>query len=199
MKERRNKKMKRYLIIILLIVSIAVVFLTSETVRSKTKDELGVVIDSIVKVLKYGSMTEKTDAVAALGMIGDSRAVEPLIEFLKYGKRDHLRSKIVEALGRIGDKKATPALIEALLNDSYCHTRYEAAEALGIIGDKRAIPALEKALKDEYYHTRWRAAEALKKLTGKDYTYEGKKSPSKEIEKMMKKIKEPEKELPKQK
>ncbi|MCK4647896.1 HEAT repeat domain-containing protein [bacterium] len=190
--------MKRYLII-LLVVSIVVVFLTGESVRSKTKDELGIVIDKIVKVLKYGGMTEKADAATALGIIGDSRAVEPLIEFLKYSKRDHLRSEIAEALGRIGDKKATPALIETLLNDSYHHTRCAAARALGIIGDKRAIPALEKALKDEYYYTRWRAAEALKKLTGKDYTYEGKKSPAKEIEEMMKKIKEPEKELPKQK
>lgn len=191
--------MKRCLIS-LLAVSIAVVFLTGETVRSKTKDELGIVIDRIVKVLKYGSMSEKPDAAIALGMIGDPRAIEPLFEYLKYSKNDHLRTEIVKALGRIGDKKATPALIEALLNDSYRHTRCEAAKALGEIGDKRAIPALEKALKDEYYHTRWRAAKALKKLTGKDYTYEGsKETPLKEVEEMMKKIKETEKELLKQK
>ncbi|MBA7684037.1 hypothetical protein ES703_92426 [subsurface metagenome] len=145
-------------------------------------------------------MTEKEDAAIALGIIGDSRAVEPLIEYLEHSEDDHLRCDIVTALGRIGDKKATPALIEALLNDSYRHTRCEAARALGEIGDKRAIPALEKALKDEYYHTRWRAAKALKKLTGKDYTYEGsKETPLKEVEEMMKKIKETEKELPKQK
>ncbi len=190
--------MKRYLIIFL-IVGITVVFLIGKPARSKTKDELGIVLDRIVKVLKYGGMTEKVDAVIALGIIGDSRAVEPLIEFLKYSKRGHLRSEIAEALGRIGDKKATPALIEALLNDSYRHTRCEAAKALGEIGDKKAIPALEKALKDEYYYTRRQAAKALKKLTGKDYTYEGEKPPLKEVEEMMKKIKETEKELPKQK
>ncbi len=189
--------MKRYLIIFLAI-SIAVVLLTGETVWSKTKDELGVVIDRIVKVLKYGGMTEKADAVTALGMIGDPRAVEPLIEFLKYSKRDHLRSKIAEALGRIGDKKATPALIKALLNDSYCHTRCNAAKALGKMDDKRAIPALKKALKDKYSYTRSQAAQSLKKITGKDYSYE-KGSPLKEVEEMMKKIKETEKKLPKQK
>ena len=191
--------MKRYLIILLAVSIVAMVFV-GETVRSEAKDELSVVVNKIIKVLKYGDENlEKPDAVVALGMIGDSRAVEPLIEHLRYSKRDHLRSKIAEALGRIGDKKATPALIEALLNDSYCHTRCNAAKALGKMDDKRAIPSLEKALKDEYYYTRWQAAEALKKLTGKDYTYEGKKSPSKEIEEMMKKIKKTEKELPKQK
>lgn len=186
--------------IILLVVSIVAMFFVGETVRSEAKNELSVVIDKIIEVLKFGDeYSEKPDAVIALGMIGDSRAVEPLTEFLKYSKNDHLRTEIAKALGRIGNKRATPALIQALLNDSYRHTRCEAASALGEIGDKKAIPALEKALKDEYYYTRWRSAKALKKLTGKDYTYEGKESPPKEIEEMMKKTKEIEKELPKQK
>ncbi|MBU4561071.1 HEAT repeat domain-containing protein [bacterium] len=188
--------MKRYLII-LLVVSIAVVFLTSETVRSKTKDELSVVINKIIKVLKYGDENfEKPDAVVALGMIGDPRAVEPLMEHLKYSKNDHLRTEIIKALGRIGDKRATPALINVLESDSPSYMRAAAAKALGEIGDRRAVPALEKALKDKYSYTRSQAAQSLKKITGKDYTYE-KGSPLKEAEEMMKEIKEMEKELPK--
>ncbi len=182
------RRMKRCLII-LLVVGIMAMSFVGEMVRSEAKDELSVVVDKIIKVLKFGDeYFEKPDAVIALGMIGDSRAIEPLIEFLKYSKNDHLRAEIAKALGRISDKKATPALIEALLNDSYRHTRCEAARALEKMGDKRAIPALEKALKDEYYHTRRHAAKALKKLTGRDYTYEGKK-----VEEEM------EKELPEQK
>jgi HEAT repeat protein len=189
--------MKRYLII-LLVVSIVAVFVTGKTTSSKAKDELGIVIDRIVKVLKYGSMTEKPDAVVALGMIGDSRAVEPLLEHLKYSKNAHLRTEIVKALGRIGDKRATPALITVLESDSPSYMRAGAAKALGEIGDKKAIPALEKALKDKYSYTRSQAAQSLKKITGKDYSYD-KGSPLKDIEEMMKKIKETEKELPKQK
>ncbi|MBU4128965.1 HEAT repeat domain-containing protein [bacterium] len=182
-------------------VSIVAMFFVGETVRSEAKDELSVVIDKIIKVLKYGDENfEKPDAVVALGMIGDPRAVEPLMEHLKYSKNDHLRTEIIKALGRIGDKRATPALIEALLNDNYCYVRCEAAEALGKLGNKKAIPALEKALKDEHYFVRADAADALKKITGKDYTYEGpKESPLKEIEETMKKTKETEKELLKQK
>jgi len=178
------------------VVSITVVFLIGKPVRSKTKDELGIVIDRIVKVLKYGGMTEKPDAVVALGMIGDPRAVEPLLEFLKYSKNVHLRTETVKALGRIGDKRATPALINVLGSDNPSYMRAGAAKALGEIGDKRAIPALEKALKDKYSYTRSQAAQSLKKITGKDYSYE-KGSPLKDMEEMMKEIKEMEKELPK--
>ncbi|MCK4647897.1 HEAT repeat domain-containing protein [bacterium] len=190
---------KKPLLVLLVVVVLFYCLFQTTTVVAK-KDELGIVIAKIVKVLKYGGMTEKPDAVVALGMIGDSRAVEPLIEYLEHSEDDHLRCDIVTALGRIGDKKATPALIKALLNDSYCHVRCEAAEALGKLGNKKAIPALEKALKDEHYFVRADAADALKKITGKDYTYEGpKESPLKEIEEMMKKIKKTEKELLKQK
>lgn len=169
-----------------------------ERKKPTKQTDLNNVIDSLVKILWYGdTYSDKGDAIIALGMIGSEKSIEPLCEILKNATRDHLRSEAAKALGRIGNKKAIPTLIQALLNDSYRHTRCNAAKALGEIGDKKAISTLEKALKDEYVHTRWRAAEALKKLTGKDYTYQGKKSPSKEIEEMMKKIKKTEKELPK--
>ena len=193
-KSKRRRKAKRA--VILLAVSIVAMVFVGETVRSEAKDELSVVVDKIIKVLKYGGMTEKADAVVALGMIGDPRAVEPLIEYLKYSKNVHLRTEIVKALGRIGDKRATPALITVLESDSPSYMRAAAAKALGEIGDKRAIPALERALKDKYPYIRSQAAQSLKKITGKDYTYE-KGSPLKEMEEMMKEIKEMEKELPK--
>jgi HEAT repeat protein len=172
-----------------------------ERKKPTKQTDLNNVIGSLVKILQYGDpYSDKEDAIITLGMIGSEKGIEPLCEILKNAKRDHLRSEAAKALDRIGNKRATPALIQALLNDSYRHTRCGAAQALEKIGDKRAVPALKKALKDEYYHTRRHAAKALKKLTGKDYPYEGpKESPLKEVEEMMKKIKETEKGLPEQK
>ncbi len=194
-KSKRRRKAKRAVILVL--VGIAAMVFVGETVRSEAKDELSMVINKIIKVLKYGDENfEKPDAVVALGMIGDSRAVEPLMEYLKYSKNDHLRTEIVKALGRIGDKRATPALITVLESDSPSYMRAGAAKALGEIGDRKAIPALERALKDKYSYTRSQAAQSLKKITGKDYTYE-KGSSLEEMEEMMKEIKEMEKELPK--
>ncbi|MCP4370561.1 MAG: HEAT repeat domain-containing protein, partial [Deltaproteobacteria bacterium] len=48
-------------------------------------------------------------AAEALGSIGDSRAVEPLITTLK-DENSQVRSRAAEALGKIGDKKAIQAL-----------------------------------------------------------------------------------------
>jgi len=80
------------------------------------------------------------EAVHLLELIGDARAVEPLIAVLKksgYG----LVSDIAKTLGKIGDARAVEPLI-AFLNASDKYARREAAEALGKIGDVKAIEPL---------------------------------------------------------
>lgn len=56
--------------------------------------------------------------IIALGLIGDNRAVEPLIRVfekdVQYGLNSHLAGKCVEALGKIGDMKAVAPLLATL-------------------------------------------------------------------------------------
>jgi HEAT repeat protein len=94
----------------------------------------------------------KNDAIVALGIIGDVRAVDVLLEYLKHTPDPdgmHLRHTIANSLGWIGDARAVPALIEVLANDSYVFTRKSAASALGKIGGEEAVKGLETALKDD--------------------------------------------------
>lgn len=75
-------------------------------------------------------------AVEVLGEIGDTEAIEPLIQALK-DKDEDVRRNAVEALGKIGDTRAVEPLIQAL-EDKNADVRETAVEALGKIGDVRA-------------------------------------------------------------
>ncbi len=92
------------------------------------------------KLLKYGrihgaSEPTKVDAVHALGLLGDERAVPLLIEHLENEENDNLRLQIVRALGWIGSESAVPALEKALA-DKYPYVRQQAAIALKKITGK---------------------------------------------------------------
>ena len=96
-----------------------------------------------------GDRHTREDAVAALGEIGDPRAVGPLIEALKEPKRYEYHDvpvAAVKALGLIG-APAVPPLIEAL-KDRNTYLRRGVAGALGTIGDPRAVEPLIAALDD---------------------------------------------------
>jgi len=102
----------------------------------------------------------RTDAVRALGDIGDARAVD----FLLTALNDlDVRPMAVEALGKIGERRAVPALIDIVKRTGQaeqsrpvdgCGDRWDqemivmgyAVRALGDIGDQTAIPALIAAL-----------------------------------------------------
>jgi len=79
-------------------------------------------------------------AAAALGDLGDPRAVEPLIAAL--GDLD-VRHHAVPALGKLGDERAFDPLVEALRDQELQHA---SALALGELGDARAVPLIVEAL-----------------------------------------------------
>ena len=133
------------------------------------------------------------DAAAALGEVGDPRAVEPLIACLRdpseavcdvagwalgeigdaravepliAALRDsdgEVRGNVAGALGRIGDPRAVEPLIAALEGQSRFH-RLAAALPLGEIGDPRAVEPLIAALADKDPLLRSAVATALGKL-----------------------------------
>jgi HEAT repeats len=92
------------------------------------------------KILNYGEtyhiyQPSKTDAVSALGLLGDVRAVPDLVAHLENEENNALRLQIVKALGWIGSTNAVPAL-ETALNDKYPLLRKQAASALKDITGK---------------------------------------------------------------
>jgi HEAT repeat protein len=121
----------------------------------------------------------REDAVRALGLIGDPRA----LDFLQVAlKEPGLRPLAVEAMGHIGDRRAVPVLIMVLEGgdrpeesrvvagcgdkwDEEMVTMGAAVRALGMIGDEAAIPSLLKALRQTV--TRADAATALTRFGSK--------------------------------
>jgi HEAT repeat protein len=86
-------------------------------------------------------------AASALGEIGDTRAVEPLIAALQ-DQVPVVREWAAQALGEIGDARAVEPLIAAL-QDEDPDVRKIAAGALGQIRDARAVEFLLAALEDK--------------------------------------------------
>lgn len=125
-------------------------------------------IDMLIGLLDNADPAIQIAAAEALGIIGDVRAVAPLLVFLQ-GETDPqednaLREASAEALGRIGDPAAFDPLVERL-RDVNEWVRRAAVEALGRLGDKRAVEPLADALQDDSTMVQDAAFEALKSLS----------------------------------
>jgi len=103
-------------------------------------------ITSFLKRKEYGI---RIAAIESLGVIGDNRAVEPLIKSFATDKEFYARIYIADALGRLGNKRAVEPLIKSLATEKDDYTRSFIVEALGRLGDKRAIKPLVKIMKTE--------------------------------------------------
>ena len=99
-------------------------------------------------------------AVEALGRIGDSRALEPLLEVLQ-DREWKARWSAIYALGRIGDEQALPFLHRCLLEEEDTILRKSAAVTLGQLHRRESVAALSKGLSDEDWQVRWAAVYSL--------------------------------------
>ncbi len=102
------------------------------------------------------SADRRGGAAYTLGLLGDERAVDPLIAALK-DEDAVVRVAAARALGRIGDERAVDPLIGALQDEDEI-VREAAAWALGSIGDEQAVEPLIAALQDEDERTFVRVA-----------------------------------------
>ena len=107
----------------------------------------------------------RRQAAEALGAIGDSAAVDPLIEVVSNRNGAwSVRSAAVRSLGRLADPRAVAPLI-GLRNDMNAHVRHMAVIALGQIGTPETIePLVAASRSDADGATRFSAAEALRAL-----------------------------------
>ncbi|MCB2210044.1 HEAT repeat domain-containing protein [bacterium] len=164
----------------------------NETVGNNAAEAL---LKILIRSLSHENEEVRRYAVKALGKIGDSRAVEPLICALKDPDQG-VRKNTMEALGMIGDAEIVRPLIRALLraqdpvelnfgenalrnikNPSAVgplikalkyknkYVRALAAESLGNLGDPKAVRPLIRALKDDDDNVRSSAAAALKDIS----------------------------------
>ncbi|MBE7711786.1 MAG: HEAT repeat domain-containing protein [Cyanobacteria bacterium SIG31] len=116
----------------------------------------------------------KESATFALGLLGDIRAIDPLVSILesKQGLLDKfsfLKERIVEALGKLNlnNKKVLKALSNSLM-DSSPLVRINAIEAIMNSEDDNAISLIRPSLKDEDDEVKRNALIALYNLSGRD-------------------------------
>lgn len=100
----------------------------------------------------------------ALGDIGDSTAISPLVAI-----RDHprwqVRDQVSGALGKIGVAEVTAvSTVLVGLSDSIGQVRKASAVACGKIGVSEATEPLVSMLGDDFYGARYAAYDALRKL-----------------------------------
>jgi HEAT repeat protein len=129
------------------------------------------VVEALIEALKDPDRAVREDATIALGMIGDPRAIDPLIEAMKDGA---VKRHAIASLGMIGDPRALPAVLDALRGKGIrqdgtptpgcivsedAFIKEAAATALGHFRDPRVIPDLIMLLKDGIL--REKAAQAL--------------------------------------
>lgn len=98
-------------------------------------------VGPLIKALSHENWSVRALAAAALGLLGDVRAVEPLIQLLEFPPT---REAAATALGQLGDVRAVEPLIQ-LLRNGHKIGRQSAAKALGRLGDSRAIQPLINA------------------------------------------------------
>lgn len=128
-------------------------------------------VEGLIRALKDKDYLTRKEAARALKRVGDERAVNALIESLRY-KSWHsdyvilstVRENSAEALGKIMDTRAIPALIQAMEDDPDEEVRLKAALALGELGDEKAVDALITALEDSNWSVRRTAANALGRI-----------------------------------
>jgi HEAT repeat protein len=125
-------------------------------------------VEGLIRALKDQDYLTRKEAARALKKVGDERAVDALIEALRYKSwhSDYIilsavRENSAEALGKIGDLRAIPSLIQAMEEDPDEEVRLKATWALGEIGDPEAVDALIAALEDNSWSVRRTAANAL--------------------------------------
>lgn len=87
----------------------------------------------------------RSHAVRALGLLGDDRALVPLMSLLN-NKDLHYRIRLdaAESLGRLGDQQAVDPLLNVVQDDAEAsvYLKESTVKALGMLGDIRAVEPL---------------------------------------------------------
>ena len=118
------------------------------------------VVPFLISQLQKETRTRRRAVITALGEIGDTRGINPLIEIM-LEENPEMQQVVITALGQIGGEQVVETVIQALQFEDY-KVRKTAVEVLGHLGDQQAITALINTLKtDTNPYVREKAVEAL--------------------------------------
>jgi HEAT repeat protein len=124
---------------------------SDKAVREWAALALGVIGDKravpeLVKLLGDPERAVRLAAVRSLGRVGDPEGIDPVVQYVRGGKRDaEEKEEAVAAVASMKGEGRVPALLsllEAAENDSAQQVRI--LSALGQIGGSQAMPALRK-------------------------------------------------------
>ncbi len=121
---------------------------------------IDVTTDSLIAQLTTGDVTARTRAIERLGLMGDSKAFQPLIEALTGSKELQVRVTAAQALGTLKDRRGVDALISAS-GAPEKDLRLAAVNSLGLISDHTSAEALFVAAKDTDQGVRDAAIQSL--------------------------------------
>ena len=88
-------------------------------------------------------------AAHSLGNMGDTAAVDALVNALRHDASKDVRKTAAWALGQIEDRRAVPGLTAALRDERDVEVRRQVAWALGQIESEDAVPGIGAALRSE--------------------------------------------------
>jgi hypothetical protein len=143
---------------------------TTQNVSSGSEASADSEVGDLINALKDSDAGVRKEAAESLGKLADARAVDPLIEALRYDENGEVREMAAWALGQIDDARTVDPLSYTSVKDADGYVRGEAYNALqkSTIGgnkvDARSVDPIIGALKDEDQGVRYRAAEALGQL-----------------------------------
>lgn len=114
----------------------------------------------LIQRLRDTEKDVRYSSILALGLIGDEKAVDPLLEILEIEensgiqdpmKKDMgIRKNAIVSLGELGSNRSEETLIKILKNEEEKEEiRIASAKALGKTGSSRAVKALVSVVEDE--------------------------------------------------
>jgi HEAT repeat protein len=131
-------------------------------------------IPALVRALDDDDRHVRTEAVRALGLLGDASVVEALLRVFRHDSDSWVRDMAITGLSLLGGPVVIEPLVTSLLDrDEPTHVRSSCADALGDIAQgweldeqprKTAMEALLSVLQDEQTEVRLFAAFALGKF-----------------------------------
>lgn len=127
------------------------------------KDAEGV--PALLVALKKGRLDVRREAASSLGLIGDAKALDPLLEAVASTPDRPLRVRALIALGRLGGANAVKAVQQAL-RDGDPAVRWAAVVALEARKDPKQASALQPLLRDGEPFVAEAARTALALLAG---------------------------------